>query len=429
MALTLLGGVVGLWLAPPEIGPIQNGPVTHYGGWPLETAFTLCLLSASWITFRALEVLFRTNDAHAILTLPVRGDAYWLDRLTVLVTEVGLAMIAVSAFLAAGFTRDGDATLTIAAIGYVVVAHLAAAALSFGLVTWACASTVDEGAMARSLDMTRERAGSIYQMVPGISFGACAASLLILKLAFEEPLRAMAGAGSLALTNATFVAAAVALIPAIVSAVAGLRGYGGAHDALQARFLEVESMTVGRMQTWHSEWAASNADDSDELWGRVAAAQLVRRHGMLLPGSWLVGVVALFVTWATGGSISVATWAALAVFWLSIVVHPVLRVQRLAGYCAHGFADTLGDTETIKRAGSRAASKIVWSHVPALCLPVIAGGPSLSDVGYLLIIVSCAAAYHIVGAVKAQPRLAALAGLSAAAIAAAAFTVFAPVSL
>jgi hypothetical protein len=395
---------VGFLIGPRTLAATTSGAVTHWGGWPLETAFALAVLASAVLTFRVVEVLFRTDDAQALDMLPIPGAAYAADRLAVLLRDAGAAALFGTALLAPGLLRPGG-DLAAVAIAYLAVACLVAVGSGFGVVTLAAASAQD-GA-------TGSRSGAVYHFAPGVAFGVTAALLLFLKLGFEQPFadaaRNVAVGG---LSRAAQVALGVPLLAALALCAFGARAYSRVHHALQARFREADSVTSGRFAERSAAFAPGERD-AVTLWTSATRAQLLRRHPLLLPSSWIAGVVGVMIAWGAGGEVPGTLMAAVGTVWLVWVVHPLRRWRRLADEGPYSLASTLPGGAARRTGGERASTAALSQHVWPLLLPAVAAGGVLPAAAYAAVVVAATAAY---AGLRSQSPNRAAAGASLAAL-------------
>jgi hypothetical protein len=402
-ALAALG--VGAMVGPSTIAPTQSGAVTHWGGWPLETAFQLAVMAAAVLTFRVVEVLFRTDDAQALDMLPIPGAAYAVDRVAVLLRDAALAAVFGAALLAPSVMRPGGELAAIAIL-YLAASGLVTVGAGFGVVTLA-ATSAHEGA-------TGNRSGAVYHFAPGVAFGVAAALLLFLKLGFEQPFADAArnvGAGP-GLSRAAQVALGVPLVGSLLLCAAGARAYSRMHHALQARFREADSVASGRFAERAQAFAADEGDPT-RLWASATRAQLLRRHPLLLPSSWIAGAIGVMVAWGAGGELPAGLMAGVATLWLVWVVHPLRRWHRLPDAAPFALASTLPGHRARLAGGQSASGKALGEHLIPMLLPAIATGTISAALGYVAVLLAATAAYI---ALRSQPPTRAASGACAAAL-------------
>lgn len=408
----VLAALVAL-LGPAELTATRQGGVTHYGGWPVETAFTALLLVAAVLTYRVVDVLFRTDGARAIDLLPVPGAAFARDRLGVVLRDGMVAGSILTLATVPLLVRPG-AELALAAIAYVWLGIGVCVAAGFGTIASAGAATADpEHQIAQSLDAAGQRAGTIFHFAPGAAFGVVAALLLFLKLGIEEPLRAAEAGRGYALTRAFQVAVGAPLLLAAFALVSGLRGYARHHHALQARFREADSISAGR----YAERTRAFRPDSAEarhVWRDAFAAQLSRRHALLLPSSWVAGVVGVLVAWALRGQMPPAALSAIACFWLVLVVHPARRAAGLAAAQPFSLASTLPGAAARAEGAEASVRAILRQHLLPVALPAVALGSLPAAAGHVAALAAAGVLYGATGSRTASVRAAS--GLIAAAL-------------
>lgn len=391
-ALCLLAA--GWALCPDELGAEAQGAVTHWGGWPLERAFSIALLVGAWLSFRVVEVAFRTEDAHALELLPVPGIACALDRLALLVREAMAGALLGGAFLAPALARPGGAPLFVAALGFLTLTGLMSVAISFGAIAWAGGASTARGALAASLDGRGERAGALYHSVPGAAFGVAAFSALFAKLGVEEPLRVLTQTGDIGWTNAASVALGVPLGVAALLLLAGLRAWRDHFHDVVARFREAEGVMIGGYGAREDKLSLKAEPDTDAM-ADVIAMQLRRRHPLTVPGAWIFGAIGLMVAWSARGTVGPLLLSALAVGWLLIGANPARRVRSLASLSSAGTARWLIDDLSLEAATRRAVRDALPPLLAPLALPALALGVH-GAVAYASVVLSGALGYALI---------------------------------
>lgn len=390
VAAALVGGV----LAPESIAPENvggQGGVTHWGGWPLERAFSIAVLIAAGLAFRVVEVAFRTDDAHALELLPLPGLAVAADRLALLTRDALLAALIGFAFVAPSALRPGGGALASAAGVYLVLTSLLSVALTFGAIAWAGGATTDEGALAASIDGRGERAGAIYHSVPGVAFGVAAFAALFAKLGVEEPLRVLAQQGALGWTNAASVALGIPVALALGLLVAGMRAWAASFHDVVARFREAEGVLIGGFGSREDAMGDLPSDDSRAM-GRVLSVQLRRRHPMTLAAAWVLAAIGLLVGWSAEGTVGPLLLGALAAAWALFGVHPARRVRHLPSLHDAGAARWLMDDRALEESVRRAVAASLQPLALPLALPALGLGVR-GGLAYLAMVAAALGAY------------------------------------
>ena len=399
-ALALCAGLaLGALFAPHTVAPERVGNVMHWGGWPLESAFSAMVLVAALMTFRVVENLYRAHDAAALRPLPLSGLAFALDRLRISCSEGALAALVIAAFIVPAASRDGGLVSTLAALGFITLTGPLLPLLAFAVVVRSGTAAL-AGADERSASTS-----GLYHLAPGVAFGVCAGVLLLMKLGFEEPLRVASEGQGARLTRAFWVAVGLPVAGILALGVSSLRAYSRRHDSLQAHFVDAENALV---RAGGAELGGSGAAESrvERALGGPAALlyrkdrlQLVRGAAFLRAGTWFITGLAVFVGWASGGTFSALATGMCLATWLVVVVSPHRRAVALPGESPYGLADMLCDAPIRRRARRAASAAETWGHT----LPLLGGGIGFGLAGAMVIaaIVGSAAA----GLVLAMARL------------------------
>ncbi len=380
LVLLLASAAGGFLMAPTSLAPFVDGDITRHGGWCLESAFTAACLIAAISAFRAMETLYRDDDA-AMQLHPFHGGALALDRLTQVARDTGLVFsLPVAAF--APLIIRGDGAFAMAGIAWLAVAFGVVVACSFaGNVLIADQAGGADSAVTRAAGAT---SGGVFHIAPGITLAVSAALLLFAKLGFEELLRTRYESGAFELTRAAQVALGGSIVVAVLLCIAAFRRYSARYASLQCAFRMADFVGTSQVDGFDDELKREPAGSPGTLFGAALAIQLRRKHPFLRGASVSVALLLVFVGWATRGSISALLPALAASAWLALYVAPALRVWRLLTPESEYLAGTL-IRETIRlQAKKRAALNELIFHAAALApVALLSPGVRLQALGLI----------------------------------------------
>ncbi len=401
--------VAGALFVPSTVAPSAAQSATQWGGWAMEASFGISVVAAAWLTFRAMELLYRVEDARALNALPLDGGALARERLGRLGGQALLVGVAAAAFVAPALAR-GPIVYGALACALAVASSLIAASLSFGITVLAGTTAADpQGAMSRASNAASGvAAGGVYQFAPGLAYAVVVGLLLLLKLGLEEPLRTLLREGAPRMTRAGMLGVAAPLAASLAALAAGYRAFAKHHDVLAARFADADAITEGAGRAYFGDepvrpgWWERRLGPACAALYRKDRLQFARGHAMLVVGSWLGGFVALAAVWGTERSLHPATVAALASLWLGVVAAPARHLAAAPGETGWGLAASLASTATRARARGLAASRESLGLALPLLLPTVAWLGSADALRYLGLLAVSLGACVVSGAVIAR---------------------------
>jgi len=261
---------------------------------PLETVWLITVLLAAWFGVRTIDLVFRTDNAHALRHFPVSGWVSGLDRIWRQWSEVARLLVIPLVWMGVHLAiRPGSSAAL--ALAMIVCSLPVISAGSIASVVLPGYMAAMSGRKRRSAATAQQMTAALYRVVPGVGVGITAALLLLLKLGFEEPLRMGGYTGHLVWARSFQVGVGLPLCISV--AVLGL--------AL-------------RLWSQHHSWMASAFDDAD---GMVDIRERVSDTGHVWPhdrGATAIAIRQLVLSrqqpWAFGTAVGVAILSALASF-------------------------------------------------------------------------------------------------------------------
>lgn len=276
------------------VAPFGQPTAVQTGSAPLETVWLITVLISAWFGFRTVDLIFRTDNAHALRHHPVGGLASGLDRMLRQWSEVARLLVIPFVWMGVQLAvRPGSHTAL--ALIMVVCSLPVISAGSIASVVLPGYLAAITGSRRRSAATAQRMTAALYRVVPGVGVGITAALLLLLKLGFQEPLRMGGYGGNLVWARSFQVGVGLPLCMSV--AVLGL--------AL-------------RLWSQHHSWMASAFDDAD---GMIDVRERVSDTGHVWPqdrGKTAVAVRQLVLSrqqpWAFGMAVGAAILSALASF-------------------------------------------------------------------------------------------------------------------
>lgn len=381
VSVAVLAGIaLGQALLPGALGPTRSGAVTHWGGWPLETALVASLLAASVSTFRVLDLLFRAPDARALAGLPLHPVAAAVDRLHAGLREGALAFAMAASLLLPALrvaTRGIERGGVVAGLALVALAAVLVPTIAFAGQLLALTSTLQDRTGRASRGVTATPSHSVLQLAPGLAFAASAAALLLAKLGLEEPLRSLATEAHAEWTRAASLAVGLPVAATAAALVAALRACSKRWDEIGASVREADLLPLASpadVAAWPGpDSIARRLPPQAQPLYTALRVQLERASPTLTAATWIVaGLSALALA---GGSARIAPDAvgALGAAWILVAVAPLRRASRLPGYSLFGAAALL-DSDGAQVARRAAAARELIRHAAPLLLGSLAAG-------------------------------------------------------
>ncbi len=186
--LAILAGtlLLGMALIPSDV---LRGDDANPGGTVLEMAFWLASLAAALESFRVMEAVYRTGDAHTLAPLPIDPGIIYVYRMLGALME-GMVIVVLAAALFAPVAWRGELALYGACMWVWGSGMLVTVAVSLAVALYAGIANLKE-----------ESGGSFFgpmafALGPGIALAISVSIILILKLVAEDVLRVGFGTGA-----------------------------------------------------------------------------------------------------------------------------------------------------------------------------------------------------------------------------------------
>lgn len=326
---------IGYLISPAELEPTQNGGVTHWGGWALETAFGITLLLAMLITFRALEIIFRTHDAESLNMLPLNSASVAIDRLIVTLKDALKLAFLASAFFLGSIPKGWLLALTSAL--FPLLGGFISGLVGYGIVASAgvIMANPDSG-FSNSVDQHLGEAagGGLYHFAPGIAFATSSAFILFAKLGLEEPLRIWSTQGDFFITKAGYFALGSSLCIAFLIAIYGLRGLTRYHHLIQAQFRDADTFIPLNEYDYFK-----NTPQKKTFFIRIFGERIssifhkdrltfLRSHSLLRAATIIIAIFGMFIVWGAKEQINIYTIIFFFSTWLVFIATPFRKHRK-----------------------------------------------------------------------------------------------------
>jgi len=382
---------VGLLLQPSKIGATQAGNVTHWGGWPLETAFTAMVIVAALLGYAWVDILFRTHGARAFQHHPVHGGALALDRFAVASAVSAPWVLAVGLLTLPGALRAGWTSFGVVA--------------TFIVLSWFLSLAIPPATLLLA-DTQRPqtsvpRSGAFIAL-PGVAFAVVAFMALFLKLGLEEPLRVAFETGIPAWTRAASVATFIPCAGAAICALHWLRAFPQRRARMENAFNDAERFTPSGVYEHERElmsrrgWDCRGLGERERIVFRIIRVQCRRSAPFAKIGTFGVAILLAFVLWAADGRIHPTLVFALVGAWIVVVARPARRSLAVAGLHADSLLAALSPMSMrhalARRAAVAESVALSWALVPLLIAALLVSTTHIASiVGAALVPLACVA--------------------------------------
>jgi hypothetical protein len=306
---------------------------------PLETVWLIAVLLAAWFGFRTLDLVFRTDNAHALRHYPLSGWATGLDRMLRQWAEIAwLLMIPLVWMLTHFAVRPTSGAALALAMSVCSLPVISAGSIA-GVVLPGYVAAMS-GESSGSAAAAQRATASLYRVVPGVGVGITAALLLLLKLGFEEPIRMGGYTGRLIWARSFQVGVAVPLVLSAVTLGYALMLWSQHHAKMSSAFEDADGMVDVR----------ERVAESGHIWpsDRTAIAVAVRRLVLSRQQPWAfgmaVGVTVVSAIASFGSSLDSyrLTFSLMPAAVTGVWLHPGAPLKTLRPafeYLAPGFLD------------------------------------------------------------------------------------------
>lgn len=305
----------------------------------LETVWLITVLLAAWFGFRTVDLVFRTDNAHALRHYPLGGLASGMDRMLRQWREIsGLLLIPLVWMGSHLAVRPGNGAML--ALAMVICSLPVISAGSIASVILPGYTAAMSGRRNRSAATAQRMTAALYRVVPGLGVGITAALLLLLKLGWEEPLRMAADSGTLVWARSFQVGVGLPIGVSVVTLAYAIRLWSRHHSLIASAFDDADGMVDVR----------ERVSDTGHTWphDRAATAVAVRRLVLSRQQPWALGTaigLAILCGLASFNSTHQAyqlTFALIPCTITGVWLHPgaALKTLRPAfAYLAPGFVD------------------------------------------------------------------------------------------
>lgn len=307
----------------------KRGPAA--GDAALETAFWLASLLASFFAFRVMESLFRAPGVRALELLPVRPAPIFVERTSNATIEaLGLAAL-VSAFFAP-LAWHGYPQLAALCALICFGAMLSAAFVTIGINAWFGAQYGGSSGLGDGYGGQ----GGAFIYAPMVSFAMAVVCVMMLQLGAREALHRGA------LSNAFWLAVAIAVGVSLITLLVGARHFVASYHRVAAFFREADEVGFRAVMDYQqSTWLPTRFESlaGEGRW-------IFRRHVLQFGRRFPVGR-SLVLIGSVGGAIAAYTLSANAFPNWAVAVIPAALFALLERPFGRVFDELLGGASDV----------------------------------------------------------------------------------